>query len=198
MKTLIVVDVQTDFIEGGALAVAGGNDCANKIATLIRDHQWDCVVFTKDWHVAPGGHWSATPDYVDSWPVHCKAGSWGAELHIGLVDAVVHRVDNGHPINVNTFFKGEFSAAYSGMEGYDKNGVSLKAWLDHNNVASVHVVGIAFDYCVKATAIDLADEGFDVTVLKEYTASVNPTNDGDVVEQMNQNGVVVDHYSYRS
>ena len=85
-RALIVVDTQNDFCEGGSLAVAGGAAVAARIAELLgQDGQgYDHVVATRDHHIDPGSHFSATPDYVDSWPVHCVAGTPGAELHPAL------------------------------------------------------------------------------------------------------------------
>ena len=72
-RALIVVDVQNDFCEGGSLAVAGGAQVAAAIADYVALADYDVVVATQDWHVDPGEHWSETPDYRDSWPVHCRA-----------------------------------------------------------------------------------------------------------------------------
>ena len=86
MKTaLVIVDVQNDFCPGGALATARGDEVASKIAELIstadsRTHEYDCVVATQDWHIDPGAHFSETPDFVDSWPPHCVADSYGAQI----------------------------------------------------------------------------------------------------------------------
>ena len=84
-RALIVVDVQNDFCEGGSLAVSGGAAVAGRIAGLLAgDHGYDQVVATRDHHMDPGAPFSATPDYIDSWPVHCVAGTPGAELHPAL------------------------------------------------------------------------------------------------------------------
>ena len=79
MKALIIVDVQNDFCEGGALAVKGGNDIARKIGEKLKLHQfssqYSAIIFTQDWHIDPGDHFSDNPDYADSWPVHCVANT---------------------------------------------------------------------------------------------------------------------------
>ena len=78
-KALIVVDVQNDFCEGGSLAVAGGASVAADIAALLSgDHAYDVVVATRDHHVDPGAHFAFEPDFVDTGPPHCVAGSDGA------------------------------------------------------------------------------------------------------------------------
>ena len=77
-KALIVVDVQVDFCEGGALGVEGGNAVADGIAVLLAgEHGYRHVVATRDHHIDPGAHFSGTPDFVDSWPPHCVVGTPG-------------------------------------------------------------------------------------------------------------------------
>ena len=85
-RALIVVDVQNDFCEGGAMAVAGGAGVASAISDLLGDHASDYshVVATRDHHVDPGAHFSVDPDFVDTWPPHCVAGTRGADLHPNL------------------------------------------------------------------------------------------------------------------
>ncbi len=154
-RALIIVDVQNDFCEGGSLAVTGGAEVARAISEHVTQRQadYDHIVATADWHIDPGAHFSDTPDYVDSWPVHCVADSDGAEFHPNISNALSH---------VEAIFrKGEFAAAYSGFEGRK----------DHD-VTRVDVVGIATDHCVRATAIDARQEGFDTVVLLDLTAGV--------------------------
>lgn len=81
-KALIIVDVQPTFCEGGELGVAGGNAVAERIADYVNAHrgEYEYIATTQDWHIEPGSHWSEQPDYVDTWPVHGKAGTPGAEL----------------------------------------------------------------------------------------------------------------------
>ena len=108
-RALIIVDVQNDFCEGGSLAVAGGAELAGAISEYVDAHhgQFDHVVATQDWHVDPGAHFSDDPDFVDSWPKHCVAGTRGAELHPDLDTEYIQAY----------FRKGQFTAAYSGFEG---------------------------------------------------------------------------------
>jgi nicotinamidase/pyrazinamidase len=86
VRALVVVDVQHDFCEGGSLAVAGGNDVAEAIANLLATgaHGYAHVVATQDWHVDPGEHFSAAPDFATTWPAHCRVGTDGARLHDAL------------------------------------------------------------------------------------------------------------------
>jgi nicotinamidase/pyrazinamidase len=173
-RALIIVDVQNDFCEGGSLAVAGGAEVAREVSEHVSRHaaDYDHVVATADWHVDPGEHFATNPDYVDTWPVHCVAGSEGAEFHPRLAGAL------GHVEAV--FRKGEHAAAYSGFEGRsdDDERSGLATWLKERGVRRVDVVGIATDHCVRATAIDARREGFETTVLLDLTAGVaRPTTD---------------------
>ena len=161
-RALLVVDVQNDFCEGGSLAVAGGADVARRVTEHLAGTGYDHVVATRDWHVDPGGHFSVTPDYVDSWPPHCVVGTPGAQFHSELDTSRFEAV----------FDKGRDSAAYSGFEGVDDSGVRLGSWLADRGVEDVVVVGIATDHCVRATALDAAALGLRTTVLLDLTAAV--------------------------
>ena len=179
-KALLVVDVQRDFCEGGSLAVAGGLAVAAAVKELLAsDHGYAVVVATRDHHVDPGGHFSPTPDFVDSWPAHCVAGTGGAQLSDPLV------VDDFDAV----FDKGEYAAAYSGFEGRDAHGTSLAAWLRAHDVDGVDVCGIATDYCVRMTALDAAREGFSPTVLTGLTAAVAPERVGETFDAWRAGGV---------
>jgi nicotinamidase/pyrazinamidase len=163
-KALVVVDVQNDFCEGGSLAVAGGAAVAARVSALLASADYAVVAATRDAHRDPHEHFSDHPNYVDTWPVHCKVGTPGAELHPNFDTTKVDAV----------FDKGEFQAAYSGFEGTNRDGEPLAAWLRDRGVDAVDVVGIATDHCVRATALDAAREGFATTVLLNLTAGVAP------------------------
>ena len=186
-SALIVVDVQNDFCEGGSLPVTGGAQVAADISELL--HRWaeggdaapayDHVVATKDHHVDPGGHWSAEPDYVDTWPVHCKVGTDGEAFHPDL---------DPEPFD-EIFRKGEHQAAYSGFEGRTTTGASLADWLREHEVSEVDICGIATDHCVRATALDAAAEGFATRVLTELCAGVAPETTEAALAAMREAGV---------
>ena len=191
-RALIIVDVQNDFCEGGSLAVSGGADVAGAISEYVDGHhgEFDHIVATQDWHIDPGDHFSDTPDFKDSWPPHCVAGTPGAELHPDLDTEYIQAY----------FQKGQFSAAYSGFEGLlapedavpsgerqpgalpgpadagrfapDEDAIGLDDWLQSHDVEDVVVVGIATDYCVMATALDAVQAGYSVTVLRSLTAGI--------------------------
>ncbi|MGC3955954.1 MAG: isochorismatase family protein [Propionicimonas sp.] len=180
-RALIVVDVQNDFCEGGSLAVAGGAAVASAISELLGgEHGYDHVVATQDHHIDPGPHFSQTPDYVDSWPVHCVAGTPGADFHPNLVNRPFEAV----------FTKGEYAAAYSGFEGA-ADGESLAEWLADHEVTAVDVVGIATDYCVRATALDAAAAGLTTRVLLDLTAAVAPDRVDAALADFDRAGVTI-------
>jgi len=187
-RALIVVDVQNDFCEGGSMGVPGGARVASEISEVLR--HWAAkgpgaadyahVVATKDHHVDPGDHWSSEPDFVDSWPVHCKVGTEGEAFHPNL---------DPQPFDA-VFLKGEHEAAYSGFEG-TTDGVGLAAWLREREVTEVDVCGIATDYCVRATALDAAREGFTTRVLLDLCAAVAAETSEAAVAEMAEAGIRV-------
>jgi len=194
MKALIVVDVQNDFMPGGALPVTDGDKIV-PVINGIRD-QFDTVVFTQDWH--PAGHCSfkgndcALNKVPGIWPVHCVQESPGAELH---KDLVVEEWD----LRIR---KGTFKTvdSYSGFFDNERVGATdLHDKLQDLGVTDLFICGLATDYCVKFTAIDAAEfktkrePAYNVTVLLEACRGVN-VNPGDVdkaVEDMRRAGVHV-------
>jgi nicotinamidase/pyrazinamidase len=181
-RALIIVDVQNDFCEGGSMGVDGGREVAAGISALLRGDggRWDHIVATKDYHIDPGDHFGDPPDFVDSWPPHCRVGTAGAEFHPELDTDRIEAV----------FTKGEHSAAYSGFEG-SAGSISLAAWLRMHDVDRVDIAGIATDHCVRATALDAADEGFDTTVLLDLTAGVARETTDRALGQLRDKGVTL-------
>ena len=163
-RALVIVDVQNDFCEGGSLAVSGGAAVARGVTEHLRRHRadYELVAATRDFHVDPGAHFAAEPDFRDSWPVHCVAGTEGAELHPDLDRELVDEV----------FDKGRDTAAYSGFEARSASGALLAEWLREVGVEELDVVGIATDYCVRATVLDALKEGFRVRLLTGLVAGV--------------------------
>ncbi|MDT4988714.1 MAG: nicotinamidase/pyrazinamidase [Micromonosporaceae bacterium] len=192
-RALIIVDVQNDFCEGGSLAVGGGAAVAAAISTALAANaagsttaagpagRWAHVVATQDHHIDPGAHFGDPPDYVDSWPVHCVVGTAGQDFHPSLDTDRIEAV----------FTKGDHAAAYSGFEGH-AGGVRLAAWLRMRGVDAVDVVGIATDHCVRATALDAIQEGFDTTVLLDMTAGVTQATVNDALTGMVAAGVILE------
>lgn len=186
-RALIIVDVQNDFITG-SLPVPNGAEVAKSIAAMISEDgyaPYAQVVTTQDWHKDPGDHWSIRPDFKDSWPVHCDAGSFGAALHDDIKDIEVDA----------RFQKGQFEAAYSGFQGTNAttpdSHLGLEAYLRMHDVTDVDVVGLALDYCVKATALDAQKLGFTTRVLNHYTAPVTPEGGARAYKELVEAGVAI-------
>jgi nicotinamidase/pyrazinamidase len=167
-RALLIVDVQNDFTEGGALAVAGGDAVASAVTAHLAAHagEYAVVIASRDWHDAEGdngGHFSAEPDYVDSWPAHCVAGTDGAAYDPLLVtDAVTHHV-----------LKGQGVPAYSMFEGRTENGETVSGILTAHGVTDADAVGIATDHCVRASVLDAIAHGVHVRVLTDLIAGVD-------------------------
>jgi nicotinamidase/pyrazinamidase len=177
VRALVIVDVQNDFCEGGSLAVTGGAAVARALSVYLSGPDgasYDHVVATQDFHIDPDGHFSAHPDYVDSWPAHCVAGTTGALFHPHLDVSRVEEI----------FRKGAYAAAYSGFEGQTEAGQSLLTWLTERNVTDVDIAGIATDYCVLATARDAAQAGLATRVLLGMTAGVAATTTAAAIESL--------------
>ena len=182
MRALIITDVQNDFCEGGSLEVSRGAEVASGISELLAgDHGYAHVVATKDFHIDPGEHFSDHPDYAVSWPRHCVVQTAGAEFHPHLDTDAVEAV----------FRKGQYAAAYSGFEGADDDGTPLADWLRERGVEAVDIVGIATDYCVRATAADAVHSGFATRVLLDLTAGVAPESTAKAIEDMRAAGVEI-------
>jgi nicotinamidase/pyrazinamidase len=143
--------------------------------------EYDHVVATKDHHVDPGEHWSPKPDFVDSWPVHCRVGTDGEAFHPNL---------DPQPFDA-IFLKGDHEAAYSGFEGRTTGGDGLADWLRRHGVEQVDICGIATDYCVRATALDARAEGFRTRVLTAMCAGVAPGSTETALEQLRDAGVTL-------
>jgi nicotinamidase/pyrazinamidase len=169
-RALFIIDVQNDFTEGGALGVDGGAAVAAGITEYLRAHgdAYDLVIASRDWHDGDndnGGHFATgDPDYVDTWPRHCVAGTPGAEYHPALDTSLID-------VHVK---KGQGVPAYSIFEGTTDEGAEVIDLLDDKGVDVVHVAGIATDYCVLASARDALDAGRDVAVLTDLVAGVAP------------------------
>jgi nicotinamidase/pyrazinamidase len=149
-EALLVIDVQNDFTPGGALGVPGGDAILPRINELIASGRFALVLATRDWH--PPDHGSfVTQDPPGPWPVHCVRGTHGAELHAGLDRGGIDRiVDKGQDRDTE------------GYSGFDATG--LAQTLRDAGIDAVTVVGLATDYCVRATSLDALREGFAVTV----------------------------------
>lgn len=181
MRALIIIDVQNDFCEGGSLAVTGGAEVADRISDLVAITDYDHIVATQDYHINPGEHFSSRPDFAATWPPHCVAGTAGAEFHPSLDTSDIETV----------FRKGAYEAAYSGFEGTTEGSTTLADWLRDRDVDTVDIVGIATDYCVRATALDAAEEGLTTRVLLDLTAGVAADSTARAIADMRDAGIDV-------
>ncbi|MFD7589093.1 isochorismatase family protein [Kitasatospora sp. NPDC059811] len=185
-RAVLLVVVTTYFGGGGGGGGGGAPARARAIAELVQGPEregWARVVATRDHHIDPGPHFSAQPDFRESFPVHCVVGSEGGEFHPSFAPAV----DAGAVDEV--FFKGAHSASKSGFEGFAADGTRLADWLRGQGVDAVDVVGIATDHCVKATALDAVKAGFATRVLLDYTAGVATETTVTALGELRQAGV---------
>ena len=187
MRGLLVVDVQNDFCEGGALGVAGGTKVASGISDFIAAHasEYAVIVASRDWHDADndnGGHFAhegEAPNFVTTWPVHCVAGTTGAEYHPDLILP-------DHTLHVK---KGQGVPSYSMFEGHSDDGQTVEEILTGAGVTQVDVVGIATDHCVRASALDAKAAGFEVRILNDLIAAVSPDTERSARAEMTEAGV---------
>lgn len=174
---LIVVDVQRDFCEGGALAATDTLSLLQPLQECIAAARrvGAVIVYTKDWH--PADH-SSFQTSGGPWPVHCAADTPGAELMPPLQPApdeiVVHKGVKRH------------GAGYSGFEL-----TGLEKRLQELHVSRVAVCGIATEYCVRATALDGLQSGFETVVLRDLTRAVQPAETNRVLQELEKAGARV-------
>ncbi len=195
---LILVDLQNDFLPGGALGVPGGDEVIPLANRLMDD--FEIIVATQDWHPPDHGSFAANHpgrqvfEIIDLhglpqilWPVHCVQGTPGAEFAPGLDAGRITRV----------FRKGTRPEvdSYSGLfDNGRRHSTGLAEWLREQGVTRVTVCGIATDYCVKFTALDAVAEGFDVTLHLAACRGVNlqPFDVAVAIDEMLAKGVMVE------
>lgn len=173
---LIIVDVQNDFVEGGSLAVAGGKKVAEDIVRYLEYYasDYDEIVFSADWHDGDNdncGHFSETPDFKDSWPRHCVGGTDGSLIAEPLRSWGINNMGFDEHIS-NFFLKGQGKPSYSAFEGVNYKHQTLDEFLKEKGITGVDVVGIAGDYCVRATALDAKGLGYSTVLNGGLIASV--------------------------
>lgn len=185
MRGLLIVDVQNDFTEGGALGVEGGTDVARHITSYLNEHadDYEVIIASRDWHDGEGdngGHFAldSEPNFVDTWPVHCVAGTFGAEYHpeLDLSEIDIH------------VKKGQGEPSYSMFEGITEDGYTVQQVLDERGITHVDVVGIATDHCVRASALDALAGGQKVTVLTDMVAAVTEETGQKALDELVQKG----------
>jgi nicotinamidase/pyrazinamidase len=179
-NALIVVDIQKDFMPGGSLAVANADQIIpfiNNLASKIRG-QGGIVVYTADMH--PEAH-SSFKQHGGIWPPHCVVNTFGSEFHPDL------------NVNGPIFAKGteKDKDSYSGFGGQTEEGQTLEAYLRHYGVKNIIVVGVALDYCVKATAFDAKRHGFNTKVILAGTKAVSQDKVKEIVDEIRKSGIEV-------
>lgn len=199
---LLLVDVQPDFMPGGALSVAEGDQIVAPIRDLVMSGRFDVVVATQDWH--PAGHVSFAShhegkhpfDVIDLygheqvlWPDHCVQGTLGAALHAEMprdwVDAII-RKGNDPAVDSYSGFRNNWN------RWGDRPRTGLGGYLRERGVTHLLVCGLARDYCVKWTAEDAAEAGFKTRVLWDLTRPVDPESDDRVLRELEESGVEVE------
>lgn len=194
VNALFIVDVQNDFVEGGSLGVDGGLEVARRLVEHLDTTTYDYIITSQDWHKDPGDHWSETPDYVDTWPVHCEAGTEGAELVPALFQKLGIMQDTTGNELIISVLKGEWEAAYSGFEGRVSRGdryQPVAEYVAQRDITDLDVAGIATDHCVRATVLDALKAGFNVNVLTNFIAGVDPVRSTAALEEMKVAGATL-------
>ena len=197
MNALIIIDIQNDFVFGGALAVAGGDQIVPVVNAL--QQKFELVVATQDWHPARHGSFAAMHpgkrpgEVIDLsgfpqvlWPVHCVQNSPGAQFVAGLDLSRIEKV----------FQKGTDPEidSYSGFfDNGHRKATGLGDYLESRGVSHVFICGLATDYCVKFTALDARQLGFTVTLIEDACRGVNrqPGDSASALEEMRRAGVMV-------
>ncbi len=197
VDALLVVDVQHDFLPGGALGVARGDEIVEPVARLAPAFR--TVVATQDWH--PRGHVSFASSHPgrrpyetlalpqgpqELWPDHCVQGTRGAALHPAVPDAAVTLVlRKGTRPEVDSY------SAFRENTGPDggRPTTGLGAWLAARGIRRVFLAGLARDFCVRASAVDAAAEGLEAFVLDDLTRAVFPDRRGEVDAALEAAGV---------
>lgn len=182
----IGVDMQKDFCPGGSLEVTDGDkavEAFNVIANAVK-RRGGSVFLTRDWHPTETNHFAKEPDYETTWPVHCVAGTEGAEFHPAL-----------HADGADIYSKGmrRDEDAYSGFMAVRNDGTTLPDALFAEKEPGVELTliigGLATDYCVKATVLDAAKAGYNVIVPVDAVRAVNPASGLGAFEEMLAQGV---------
>lgn len=202
-RMLIIVDVQNDFCEGGALGVEGGAEVSARIAEHVRraGDQYDRILASGDWHRGDtdnGGHFATPPtepDFAETWPVHCVADTPGAAFHPEM-EALAAELGE----RLEVVHKGHGNPGYSALEGtVVATGESVQGLIAGGEWERIDVVGLAYDFCVRATALDASDvvgradasTDTQVRVLRPLTAAVHPDGVGQLERELVAGGVSV-------
>jgi len=171
MKALLIVDLQNDFLPGGALPAPEG-DRIIPVINGIMSH-FDVVIGSRDWHPVETNHF-------DRWPPHCIEGTRGAEPPVAFLSSGLNQV----------FLKGT-GKRDDGYSAFEATSASLDNYLKQHKISSLFLAGLTLEYCVKETALDAIEKGYNTTIVEDATAAINE-NQGDrekSIEQMKASGV---------
>lgn len=201
LSALLVVDIQPDFLPGGALPVADGDAILDGTRALMESELFGVKAATQDWH--PPEHISFADNHVGRepmevidlhghdqilWPAHCVQNTPGAELHPDLpwhrVSAIIRK---GSDPTTDSYsgFRNNWNAAGRRL------GTGLAGYLEEQGIETVYVCGLARDVCVKWTAEDAREAGFDVVYLWDLTRAVDPSQDDRVRSELEAAGVTI-------
>ncbi|WP_456321126.1 nicotinamidase [Palaeococcus sp. (in: euryarchaeotes)] len=175
MEALIVVDMQRDFMPGGALPVPEGDRIIPKVNEYIKTfkEKGALIIATRDWH--PPNHMSFK-EYGGIWPPHCIQNTEGAEFVVKLPEdaIIISKADKPD------------KEAYSGFQ--DTN---LAELLRERGIKKVYICGVATEYCVKATALDALREGFEVYLLKDAIKGIKKEDEEDALKELEEEGAKI-------
>lgn len=171
-NALIIVDIQNDFVHG-SLATDPYAKFTHNTAQWVKNNvkNYDYIVTTQDWHIEPGEHF-------ESWPVHCVASEKGAAIHGKIIESLFRQP-------YHRFLKGQYSDGYSGFDGVYANNedIGLEQWLKERDVQNIDLIGIATEHCVRATAFDAIDKGFNARVLAKHVNAVDDSVATELLEK---------------
>ena len=203
-RALIMVDIQHDFLPGGSLAVGNGDEIIDYVVSLMKDSgRYELVVATQDWH--PAGHGSFASAHPGAhpfdlgelsgveqvlWPDHCVQGESGARLHATIRKTLIAITENGQRSLI--IKKGQHVEVDSYSAFFDNNhahDTGLHRALQSYDISAVDIVGLAFDFCVKFTALDAASLGYQTSVLLQGTRAVDPAAFAPVKAELEAAGV---------
>ncbi len=186
-KAHIVVDMLYDFIDGSMACHNSGNAVENSIL-FINSNPGMPVFYVTDSH--PANHCSFKEN-GGTWPAHCVKGTHGQKIH----DSYYTKLDNktNTPLPQNTLLKGEDpdKEQYSGLEAIINTSKTLKEVLIQNNIKTVYVSGIATEYCINETVLDLHKAGFKVILISKALAYVNETGHKETLEKLKDSGIEI-------
>jgi nicotinamidase/pyrazinamidase len=203
-RALLVVDIQHDFLPGGSLAVEDGDAVIPFVTELMKQEgRYELIVASQDWH--PPGHGSFASVHPGAkpfdlgelngleqvfWPDHCVQGEDGARIHPDIMQPLISITATGQRTLI--IKKGQHQEVDSYSAFFDnarRNDTGLHRALQSYEISTVDIVGLAFDYCVKFTALDAASLGYSTSVLLQGTRSVDPTTAEAIKAELEAAGV---------